>query len=100
MTKEIMKDRIKKIRIETGLNQSEFAKKLNISQSAIGYYESGKKKPSAETLEAICNEFDIDGTWLLTGRENKYKTNKLELTETEYILIRAMREWKEDKEKK
>lgn len=90
-----MKDRIKQVRIDAGLNQSEFAKRLNISQSAIGYYESGKKKPSADTLAAICTEFDVDGTWLLTGKISKMLIPGLDEHET--LLVKALRSIMQDK---
>ena len=58
--------------------------------------ERGTNTPSMSTLEAFCNIFDADGTWLLTGKEKPIPENNLDLTEHEYLLIKAMRKWKEE----
>ena len=36
---------IKKLRIAAGLTQVQFAKKLNVDQSTVSLWESGKSKP-------------------------------------------------------
>lgn len=92
----MINDRIKEIRIKSNLNQTEFAEKLNLTQSAISAIERGTNIPSMSTLESICNEFNVDGTWLLTGKETVIQKNDLDLTEHEYLLIKAMREWQKE----
>lgn len=51
--------RIKKARIEKGLTQAELAKKLGMSTSYIGQYESGNRKPKQETLLKIADALDV-----------------------------------------
>lgn len=87
-----MKNRIKEIRVNNKLNKSEFAKKIGISPSAIGYLEDGTKSPSLETLQIICKEFKIDGNWLLLGIESDF------LTEEERKIIKGYKKCT-DKEK-
>lgn len=36
---------IKKLRVAAGLTQVQFAKKLNVDQSTVSLWESGKSKP-------------------------------------------------------
>jgi transcriptional regulator with XRE-family HTH domain len=48
-----MKDRIKKIRTDAGLSQSDFAKKLSISRSAICKLEYGENQPSEQTFKKL-----------------------------------------------
>ncbi len=67
-----MKDRIKKIRIDAGLNQSDFAKMLSISRSAICKIESGENNPSEQTLELIQQKFPVNDEWLRTGEGEPY----------------------------
>ncbi|AVQ26053.1 helix-turn-helix domain-containing protein [Fusobacterium periodonticum] len=64
-----IKDRIISLRNEKNLTQSQLAEELNISPSAIGMYEQGRRKPSYELLEELCDYFNVDMDYL-TGRSN------------------------------
>ncbi len=64
-----MKDRIKKVRIEAKLNQSEFGKRISISRSAVWKIENGENTPSEQTIKLICREFNISYLWLTEGIE-------------------------------
>jgi len=46
-------DDIKALRKKLSLSQREFAKKLGVSRNLIFYWESGKKKPSADSLRRL-----------------------------------------------
>lgn len=59
--------RIAALRREAGLSQAELAKRLQISPSAMGMYEQGRREPSMETLVAIAREFGVSTDYLLTG---------------------------------
>lgn len=58
------KDRLKKLRIENNLTQSDLALELDISRSTIGMYETGKREADYETLEAIADFFNVDMNYL------------------------------------
>ena len=62
-----MKDRIKAIRNSKQLSQSEFAKKISVSRSAICKMESGENLPSEHTISLICKEFWVNENWLRNG---------------------------------
>lgn len=64
-----MKDRVKKVRTDAGLNQSEFGKKISISRSAVWKIENGENTPSEQTIKLICKEFGISYLWLTEGIE-------------------------------
>lgn len=49
------KNVFRKLRLAAGLTQDELAKKLGISRSRIGMYETGKREPDYETLELIAD---------------------------------------------
>lgn len=51
----------------TGLNQSEFAKRLGVSAGFVSDAVRGLKKPGAEILFRIKAEFGVSIDWLLTG---------------------------------
>ena len=55
------------MRIEK-LSQSELARKIGISQSAICNWLNGKKEPSIESLWKLADYFDVTVDYLI-GRE-------------------------------
>lgn len=50
----------RKLRTEHDISQAEMAKILNISRSAIGMYEQGRREPDFETLEKIADYFNVN----------------------------------------
>lgn len=63
-----MKDRILKIRKDSGKTQEEFAKKIGLSKNFVWMLEKGGREPSERTISDICREFNISKEWLLTGK--------------------------------
>lgn len=63
-----MNERIKLVRIKKSLNQTDFAKRLSISRSAVCKIESGENSPSEQTINLICKEFNVNSEWLRTGK--------------------------------
>lgn len=51
----------------SGLNQSEFARKIGMSPGFVSDMVRGNKKPGSEFLCAVRLEFGISADWLLTG---------------------------------
>ena len=62
-----MKDRIKEIRKEANLNQSEFGERIGVAQTTIAGYENGSRAVPNVAISAICREFGVNETWLRTG---------------------------------
>lgn len=65
--------RLKQLRENADLTQDELAKKLNLTQSTIAYYESGRKMPTLENTKAIAELFDTSLDYLLGLSENQNK---------------------------
>lgn len=63
---DVVKKRLKDIRENLKLNQSQFADKLGISQAAISQFEDGKRVPSIETLDKIAKSLGMTVTSLLS----------------------------------
>jgi transcriptional regulator len=80
-----IKDRIISLRNEKNMTQAQLAKELNISPSAIGMYEQGRRKPSYELLEEICDYFNVDMDYLMGRSEirNRYQAGLIYDWETE-----------------
>ena len=62
-----LNERIKAIRNAVGKSQTDFAKELSVSRSAICKMESGENYPSEQTIKLICSEFNVNEEWLRTG---------------------------------
>lgn len=60
--------RIATLRRKEGWSQAELANRLQISASAVGMYEQGRREPSADTLVALARVFGVSTDYLLTGR--------------------------------
>ena len=64
-------ENLKKLRKAKGLRQNELAKLVGLSESAISQIESGKRKPSYETLLKIAEALDCESSDLLSTRTNR-----------------------------
>ncbi|MEX3618803.1 helix-turn-helix domain-containing protein [Paenibacillus glucanolyticus] len=62
--------RIKGIRKENNLNQSQFAQSIGISQGNLSEIEMGNSNPSSETLISIRTRYNVNLNWLLTGADS------------------------------
>ncbi len=59
--------RIAALRRQAGMNQAQLAEILQISASAVGMYEQGRREPSAQMLLALARAFGVSVDFLLTG---------------------------------
>lgn len=60
-------ERVKLLRKELGLTQTDFAKKLGMTHANISYLESGKSILTEANAKAICRTFNVDYFWLTEG---------------------------------
>lgn len=58
-------ERIKELRKQHGLSQTELGKILNIAQNTLSAYECGRRDPDTETLSAIAKYFNVTVDYLL-----------------------------------
>lgn len=63
-------NRLKELRRQRNLTQSELSKATKLSQSAIAMYESGKREPKIEVLELLADYFNVDMNYI-TGKSDK-----------------------------
>lgn len=68
-----MKDRIKRIRKDMNMNQTEFGEAIGATLAAYSKYETGKVIPDKTTRMLICSKFNVNETWLETGEGLPYK---------------------------
>lgn len=70
--------RIAALRRAAGLSQGELAERLQVSTSAVGMYEQGRREPSAETLVALARTFGVTVDYLLTGQSSVQEQQTVE----------------------
>ena len=63
----MLSKQIESLRRKMGWSQVELAKRLNISPSAVGMYEQGRREPSIEVLIALSQTFEVTIDYLITG---------------------------------
>lgn len=68
-----MNERIKDVRLARKLSQTDFAKKISVSRSAVCKMESGENSPSEQTIKLMCKEFGVNEDWLRTGQGDMFK---------------------------
>lgn len=73
----LLNTRLKELRKENGITQSELAKSLNVSRSSIAMYENGERIPSYETLEVISDFFNVSILYLLGKESVDYSNEEL-----------------------
>jgi transcriptional regulator with XRE-family HTH domain len=59
---------IETLRRKKGWSQAELARRLNISASAVGMYEQGRREPSLDILIALSEELGVTIDFLVTGK--------------------------------
>lgn len=69
--------RIAALRREANLSQAELAARLQVSPSALGMYEQGRREPSMEILVKLSRELGVTTDYLLTGTPAEQETAAL-----------------------
>lgn len=61
-------ERIKTVRQVACMTQQEFSQTICVSQPFLSMVENGKERPSKITIRLISILFQIDESWLTTGK--------------------------------
>lgn len=78
-------DRLKKLRKEAKLTQTEVAKQLNISQQAYQAWESGRRNPKKETIQMFADFFNVSYAYI-TGETDIRNSSELSDTDITELL--------------
>ena len=79
-----MKDRIRQIRKDLALNQTEFGAEIGATQKMVTTFETGRVIPDKPIVMLICEKFHVNQTWLETGEGEQYKSGGT------YAVLRAL----------
>lgn len=58
-------EKIRNLREDADLNQTELGKAINMTQRKISYIECGKYEPSMEDIVTLCRFFKVSSDYLL-----------------------------------
>jgi transcriptional regulator with XRE-family HTH domain len=87
LTKAVIGQRIKAIRLEKGLSQEEFGNPVNLSRSAVSQIESGSIYPSLESLDKIIKRYSTNWDSLLGDQKGKnYKSGGQKTPEVKTLV--------------
>ena len=65
-------EKIKNLREDLEINQTELGKAVNMTQRKISYIECNKYEPNIQDIIALCNFFKVSSDYLL-GIDKGYK---------------------------
>ena len=82
-------DRIKRLREQYGITQSELAKQLGITRSSVNAWEMGISTPSTQYIIELASIFDVSTDFLL-GVENTVSINVSGLSDKDIELINSI----------
>lgn len=88
---EILGEKIKRLRKENGLNQTQLAERIGVDKSAISFWENGINEPKANYITKLALLFNISADYLL-GIEDEFgnKIEKQKTLKTEKIKLPAV----------
>ena len=78
-------DRLKKLRQQKKLTQTEFANKIGISRGTYAHYEINKRQPDYETLIKIASFFNVSTDFLLGVTDNPQRDETKEQKLKDFI---------------
>lgn len=90
-----LKERIKIIRKNSGKTQEQFGKEIGVSKMSVTYYESGTRTPDQSKLKLMCEKFNINEEWLLTGEGDMHAplTREAEIAQIAADLFKNREEY-------
>jgi transcriptional regulator with XRE-family HTH domain len=66
--------RIKAVREKLDLSQRDFCKSVFLSPSFYGKLEKGERNANERILELICHRYNVNKSWLKTGKGDMFNT--------------------------
>lgn len=82
-------ERIKELRLSLGINQVQFAQKLNVTKQCVSNWENANLQPSIDMLIRIAKTFSVSTDYLL-GLNDKPTINAEGLTNEQILHLRAI----------
>ena len=84
--KSYVGSKIRELRKAAGMTQTELAAKLDISSSAVGMYEQGRREPDSDMILKLCSVFGVSSDHLL-GNCKESDTGDLSVIFDEFTQV-------------
>ena len=79
-------NKLRTLRTQAGMSQTELAKKLNITKSVVSYYELQERTPSPDVLVQLADIFHVSTDFLL-GINHKKMIDVSDLTDDDFQFL-------------
>lgn len=86
-------ERLKRLRQEANLSQTEFARLIGTSKSSINMYERGEREPGLESMETIADYFNVDLDYLM-GRSDIPNRNEWLKSINKSVTVESLQRFK------
>ena len=73
--KLLIGERVRSIRKQLGLNQTEFAARIGMTQGYITSIERGTRDVNSRLVKLICETYGVSENWLFTGDGDMFQDN-------------------------
>lgn len=93
-------ERIRILRKEVGLNQTEFGERIGLKQSSLGQIEIGTRAVTDRTILLLCQAFNVSEEWLRNGTGEMFLaldssaldelTREYNLDDTQQMIIESL----------
>lgn len=78
-------EKIRNLRNEKRMSQTELSKILHVSQQTVTKWETGKAEPSSSAVANIANYFNVSADYLL-GRETNSESEQVDIKDDPVVL--------------
>lgn len=79
-------NKLRTLRTQAGMSQTELAKRLNITKSVVSYYELQERTPSPDVLVQLADIFHVSTDFLL-GINHKKMIDVSDLTDDDFQFL-------------
>ena len=86
-----MNKRLRDVRKALKINQTEFAANIGIAQSGYSSIETGENALTEQNIKLICLIFNVNETWLRTGKGEMFDTSAKPKNDEEKQLLEIFR---------
>ena len=83
-------ERLKELRIEKGLLQSDIAKIIDKSERTVGFYETGERDMNTETLAILADFFNCSIDYLL-GKSDVRNPEKININDADVAFASGVK---------